>query len=148
MRRPVLLLLLLTSACDALPRDPGDTSGRIASTKVFTVGFLEPDLGGRPQVTGLLKELERRTGAHAHTVPGGGEVLLTRLQAGDLDLAIGRLSKDSPWKSDVALAPPLAASGPEDDPIAIRAAARNGENRWIMTVERASRAVTGTQQQP
>jgi hypothetical protein len=55
---------------------------------------------------------------------------------------IGRFQADSPWATDVAFGPPLLKTGTKDGPLELKAAMRNGENRWIMTVERASRAVS------
>ena len=43
---------------------------------------------------------------------------------------------------DVAFGPPLSTTGTKDTPLQLKAAMRNGENRWIMTVERASRAIS------
>jgi len=73
---------------------------------------------------------------------------LQRLDAGELDLVIGRFTADSPWTSEVAFAPALSTTGAEDAPIELKAAMRNGENRWIMTVERASRAISQKARHP
>ncbi|WP_375195697.1 hypothetical protein [Sphingobium sp.] len=141
MKYPAILALCLLSACDALPRDPADTSARIAERKVFTVGLFEAGLAQDREVKALIALLQRRTGARASWQQGSGEALLQQLDDGRLDLALGRFRKNSPWKTEVAFGPPLRPAGAGDDPIELKAAMRNGENRWIMTVESASRAI-------
>ncbi len=141
MRRSAFALLLL-GACDALPRDPAGTSARIERSRTFTIALADPAIRSAPQVGRLVEEIERRTKAHARWRSGSGEPLFQQLDDGRLDLVIGRFTADSPWATDVAFAPALSKSGSEDVPIELKAAMRNGENRWIMTVERASRAIS------
>ncbi|HUD90460.1 hypothetical protein [Sphingobium sp.] len=136
---PVLLSLV---ACDALPRDPGGTSTRIEQTRSFSVALADPSVRSAPEVGKLIREIERRTNAHPQWRAGLGEKLLQQLDHGSLDLLIGRFTADSPWATAVAFGPALSSSGPKDAPIELKAAMRNGENRWIMTVERASRAIS------
>jgi len=138
----VLIACLMFSACDALPRDPSGTAERVEHRKVFAVGAVDPSARTAPEVLRLIGEIEQRTHAHARWEPGSGEALLQRLDDGTLDLAVGNFRQSSPWESDIAFAPPLSSSGSKDAPMEMKAAMRNGENRWIMTVERASRAVS------
>ena len=138
----ILTTFLLSGACDALPRDPDGTLLRVAQEQRFTVALAEPTVGRAPEVAKLVREIERRTGAQARWLPGSGEELLRQLDEGTIDLVISRFTAESPWASDVAFGPELATSGTTDAPLKLRAAMRNGENRWIMTVERASRAVS------
>jgi hypothetical protein len=137
IRASALLLLFLLPACDALPRDPEGTLHRVESTQRFTVGMTRQSREGQI----LVHAIERRTGAKAQWRSGDAEPMLQALSKGKLDLVIGAFAKDSPWATDVAFAPALISIGPQDKPIEIKAAMRNGENRWIMTVERASRAI-------
>ena len=141
MKYPLLLTLCILSACHALPRDPAGTSQRIAERKIFTVAPVEAGLTRDPGVRALIALLEQRTNARAVWKVGSGETLLQQLDEGQLGRALGRFRKDSPWKMDVAFGPPLRSTGSGDDPIELKAAMRNGENRWIMTVESASRTV-------
>lgn len=134
--------LLLLSACDMLPRDPAGTSQRIERSSTFTVALADPAIRSDPQVDMLIAEIERRTIAHARWRSGSGESLFQQLDDGSLDLVIGRFTADSPWATDVAFAPALSTSDIGDAQIELKAAMRNGENRWIMTVERASRAIS------
>ncbi|MFW2829767.1 hypothetical protein [Sphingomonas sp. ID0503] len=141
MKRALVFCLVLLSACDSLPRDPAGTSDRIARTRTFTVAAVDPSVRAAPEVGALLQAIARTTGARPAWREGTGETVLEALDQGKLDLAIGRFTKSSPWENQIALAPPLATSRTDDAQLELRAAARNGENRWIMTVERASRTV-------
>jgi hypothetical protein len=142
MRGVIVLAMLLLAACDMLPRDPAGTSNRIAQERAFTVALADPAIHAAPEVQWLVHEIERRTGAKAHWQPGAGEGLFQQLDDGTLDLVIGRFLADSPWAMDVAFGPPLSKTGTKAAPLELKAAMRNGENRWIMTVERASRAIS------
>ncbi len=142
MKWVVLLLLSLTAGCDALPRDPAETTQRIKTSREFTVGFADAHVRAASEATRLLSEIERRTSARPRFVALEGEPLLKALDAGEVDLVIGRFAEDSPWATEVAFGPALATGGPKGDRQELKAAMRNGENRWIMTVERASRAIS------
>jgi hypothetical protein len=143
MKRMLLIGLVLLSACEALPRDPGDTTGRVMRDRTFTVGFVSPDLANDPRAAALIRTVGGQVHAKPVRVPGTGDDLLTKLEHGGVDLVIGRFRADSPWKTDIAFAPPLDGEPEASDAISLRAAMRNGENKWIMQVEHASRAVSG-----
>ncbi|WP_404479187.1 hypothetical protein [Novosphingobium sp. BL-52-GroH] len=132
----------LVSACNALPRDPADTSGRIARDHSFKIGFADANAAVDPQSASLVKKLEAATHAKAIIVDAAGEVLLKHLADGEVDVALGDFPANTPWQTEIAFAPPLRTRG-KSDALELKAAMRNGENRWIMTVERASRAVAG-----
>lgn len=142
MKTSSVIMILLLGACDALPRDPAGTSERIVHGRTFTVALADPSVRSAPQVGKLVAEIERRTHARAEWRSGSGETLLQQLDEGAFDLVIGRFTTNSPWATDVAFGPALSTSGSKDAPIEVKAAMRNGENRWIMTVERASRAIS------
>lgn len=129
------------ASCNALPRDPDGTFDRIRHDRTVRIGLLDLPEGRRAEASALIKEVERRAGARAVRRTMATEPALAALQEERLDLVLGTFAKDSPWKTDVAFAPPLARWGGEKHPIALRAAMRNGENRWIMLVEEASRTV-------
>ncbi|MET0240970.1 MAG: hypothetical protein ABW184_13855 [Sphingobium sp.] len=98
--------------------------------------------GAAELVAPLLKQLEQDVGAKPQLSSGAAEPLLALLDAGKLDLVLGPFAKDSPWQTGVAFGPPLRAMPSGDHILELKAAMRNGENRWIMAVEHASRAVT------
>lgn len=145
MRLPVLAALSLLAACDTLPRDPEGTQQAIERSRTFSVAPADGTaIRSDPQVAALIVELERRTGAVAQWRQGSGEMAIQQLSDGKLDLVIGRFHRESPWQAEVAFGPPLSIGGTRDDPIELKPAMRNGENRWVMTVERAARAVSAT----
>lgn len=140
MLLPAACLLLI--ACNAMPRDPAGTSDRIAQSRVIRVG-LATGGGGfcRAASSRLLDRLAHETGARSQLRAGATEPLFTDLQAGRLDMVLAPLSPKSPWATMVAFSPPLATRGEGEDRIDHYVVLRNGENRWIMTVEKAARAV-------
>lgn len=136
---PTACLLLL--ACDALPRDPEGTSERIAQSRVIRVGLATGGGDfGRAASARLLDRLARETGARPQLRAGATEPLFTDLQQARLDVVLAPLSPKSPWATMVALSPPLATRGEGEEKLDQYAVLRNGENRWIMTVEKAARA--------
>lgn len=141
-RLVALALFLLAGGCDALPRDPGGTLKRIEATRRLVVGVaagLPMSRTDRP--ARLIEALERRTGAHAEVRRGAAEPLFVALRNGRIDLVIAPVAADSPWATEISFGPPLATTGDGEERLDLVAAMRNGENRWIMLVERSSRAI-------
>lgn len=128
-------------ACNALPRDPEGTLERVKTERRFSVGFIG-QVGEEPAAGKLVAEIGKRTGARMLPRQGDSEALLQALVEGRADLVVGQFIKDSPWQTDVAFGPVLSRSGPNGEEIELKAAVRNGENRWLMLVESASRAVS------
>jgi hypothetical protein len=143
MKRLLMIGMVLLCSCEGVPRDPGETSQRVMRDKAFRVGFVSPDISREIQTTRLIDQLEKTTGARSEVVAGSGEALLTRLQNGEVDILIGRFQAESPWASEVSMGPALSKSGTPGNPLELKAAMRNGENRWIMQIERASRMIRG-----
>ncbi|PNU05963.1 hypothetical protein [Novosphingobium guangzhouense] len=134
-------LPLLLSACEGLPRDPAGTLARVEKNHIFTVGLVAGAYES-PAARRLLAEIAKRTRARPQVIHGPQEVLLEHLSQGRADLVIGSFSEASPWETEMAFGPALASQGAGKHAIELKAAMRNGENRWIMLVERASRAVS------
>lgn len=133
---------LLVTGCNPLPRDPANTLKTIEASKRIRVGLIaDPQPLAPARTHALLHRLGQETGAAAIVQTGATEPLLDRLQHGELDLVIGNFSEKTPWEPEVALGPPIAVTGPEDRRLQLRAAARNGENAWIVKIEKASKAV-------
>lgn len=137
-----MMMCAALAACDDLPRDPAQTSDRVKVSRRFTVALADRDLRTDAMARRLIGEVERRSGARAHWTTGTEEALFRQLDEGGTDIVIGRFRADSPWTTGVAFAPALTTYGKGKDRLELKAAMRNGENRWIMTVERASRAVS------
>ena len=135
-------LLAAFAACDSIPADPDGTLERVRSERVFRAGLIS---SGPSRVAGaaektFLDRVAAATGARPELTQGAAEPLLLQLEEGELDLVIGPLGPDSPWKPRVAILRPI---GETMDPprLVIVPIARNGENRWIMLLEREARAV-------
>ncbi|CAM8644171.1 MULTISPECIES: hypothetical protein [Sphingobium] len=141
MKILALCCLSLLVACDALPRDPAGSSDAIGHNGVMRVGLVRGDGDfGRAAAARLLDRLSRQTGAHPAIRPGATEPLFQALERGDLDLVLTPLDRKSPWMTRVSLSPPIATQSYKDNRLDYYAVMRNGENRWIMTVESAARA--------
>ena len=139
--KPALLLAaaLLVGGCDAIPADADGTLERIRGERRFRVGLIasaRPPLAA-DRARALLQGLSGATGARPAIEEGAGEAMLTRLEAGEIDLVLGEFSEQSPWAASVTVSEPIATRGP----IVLAAAARNGENAWISLVFREARAV-------
>ncbi|MBV8687116.1 MAG: hypothetical protein JOZ90_01100 [Alphaproteobacteria bacterium] len=138
MKRLLLGCLGLSLAgCDSLPRDPDHTLERVRSEKLIRVGVIAdggegPGLGA---ASAFLGRVARATGARPALRRGASEALLLDLEAGKLDLVLGTVSPDSPWAAEVAILHPLAESAAPQH-LLVSPIARNGENRWIMLLER------------
>lgn len=142
IRLLALPLLLLATGCDALPRDAESTLDRIEASHRMTIGVVAGlPLSRTDRAARLIQSLERETGARATIVRDAGEPMLVALRDGRLDLVIAPVAADSPWAIEVAFGPPLAITGEGDARLDLVAAMRNGENRWVMLVERSSRAI-------
>jgi hypothetical protein len=133
---------LALAACDRLPKDPDGTLDRVRVERSFRVGLIaagdEPV--GAERARAFLARVARATGAKPLMKQAASEPLLLELEDGKLDLVIGPLSPESPWVERVALLQPIG------EPVApqhllLTPIARNGENRWIMLLEREARAI-------
>lgn len=138
MKRLALALPLLLVACADYPRDIEGTSETVTESGTIRVGMIAGS-AVTPASHAFLARLQRQTGASTRLTTGSAEPLLLALEAGELDLVIGELAKDSPWAKDVAVIEPIAARRAGEDEIHLAPIVRNGENRWMMAVERAAR---------
>jgi len=146
MKSLALLLFLSASiaGCGSVPRDPDGTLERVRSTHGFRVGLIADAGGpaGDSEVAAFIAGVSRATGARPIVRRGASEPLLLDLEAGRLDLVLGPISPKSPWADEVAILRPIA------EPVApqhlvVTPIARNGENRWIMLLEREADRVAG-----
>lgn len=137
----LLLAATLLAACENYPRDIGGTLARVTTSHSIRVGIIEGSLDERRRALALsyLGRLRAATGAEADVSRGAAEPLLARLEAADLDLVIGEMTDDTPWLTAVAVIEPLAEREQGERLITLNPVARNGENRWIMLLEREVR---------
>jgi hypothetical protein len=145
MNRLVFLCLGFAAAgCGSLPRDPDRTLERVRSEGIFRVGLIA-DGGtgeGLGETTAFLGRVSRATGAKAAIRSGAAEPLLLDLEGGRLDLVVGAVSPASPWAAEVAILRPIAEpTAPRH--LIVSPVVRNGENRWIMLLEREADVVAG-----
>lgn len=142
MKIAVVVLSLLLCGCGALPRDPEGTSDRIAGSGAIRVGVVRDDAAFGAQASRrLLARLADETAARPLVVVGSTETLFKRLEQGQLDIVLAPVDPESPWTSRVTPGPAIAGAGSGEARVHYRPLMRNGENRWIMTVEQAARAV-------
>lgn len=140
--RSALCAALVLAACDRLPMDPDGTLDRIRSERRFRIGLIaDGDRAVAPERQRLfLGRVARATGASPIFKKGASEPLLIELEEGKLDLVIGPLSPESPWRGRVSLLPPIGGTAAPQR-LDLTPIARNGENRWIMLLEAEARAV-------
>lgn len=135
------LPLLLLAGCDRLPRDTDGTLDRIGERGAVRIGVVDDARADRQTVATLTRRVARDAGVRAVVTGGAGEPLLEALEADEVDLVIGAFPETSPHASEITFTPPVARYTVGGTPLLVRAAVRNGENRWAMLVESASRAV-------
>lgn len=119
-----------------MPHDVESTSERIASRGEIRVGLnAHANAAAKP----FLDRLAKATGARLVFRTGPLEHLVEELDHDRLDVIVVPVRDDALLAEEIALSPPLEGPAAEDRPLALRAAVRNGENRWLMTVEQAAR---------
>jgi hypothetical protein len=140
MKYLTLLTLLALAGCD-YPRDIEGTLDHVRAERVIRVGVIAgaDEDRDKARIAAYLARVGRAAGAVPNVTRGAAEPLFARLDQGDLDLVIGELAQDSPWKTDVMMVEPIAERQEGKARIALSPIARNGENRWIMLLERAVR---------
>jgi ABC-type amino acid transport substrate-binding protein len=132
------LAALGLSACANFPTDPDSTLDRVRSSHVFRVGIIAGGWAGPQQA--FLAGLSKATGARPQLFVGPAELVLTDLEAGKLDLVLGAVAPDSPWAAEVSFLQPIGEQ-PGERRLLLIPMAKNGENAWIMLVERQARLI-------
>lgn len=131
--------VLTLAACANYPRDIAGTLDQVRESKTLRVGYTAIRPEDRRTAQAFVARLERVTGATAQAGDGPAEHQLARLEDGKLDLIVGDFADDTPWLSDVAVIEPLSERREGKRKIGLAAVAANGENRWIMLLEREVR---------
>lgn len=145
MKYLLCLPMLMLAACQNYPRDTAGTLQRIQSGHVVRVGLIAGEAETRDQakIAAYLDRVSKATGARPVVTRGAAEPLLLRLDQGALDLVIGDMSESSPWVADVMVIEPIGETMIGKERVLLSPIARNGENRWIMLLERAVRDGAG-----
>jgi len=137
--------MLCLAGCGNLPKDPDGTLDRIRREHVIRVGRVQ---GGSTidaaEWRQVLTLLEASTEAKPILQFGMLEPLLLDLEAGKLDAVVGgRFDEKTPWKARVSLGPPIRMIETSTGTTASHIVVRNGENAWIMMVQRETKAAGG-----
>lgn len=146
MRFLVAAIAACLAACGPYPDDVAGTLDAVEAQHRIRLGLTPLPDGVAPTTRAFLARLAERTGARIETASRGStEQLFTQLEAGQLDLVITEVAKDSPWLPEVAVIEPLAKRRVGEHELGLSAVARNGENRWIMLLEAQARDMRGGQ---
>lgn len=142
IRLPLFCLPFAAAACGSIPADPDGTLERVGVERTFRVGLISSgkDRVAAAQERKFLERVAAATGARPLLKEGASEPLLLELEDGGLDLVVGPVGPDSPWKTRIAILQPLGETL-EPPRLVVVPIAPNGENRWIMLLEREARAV-------
>ena len=125
MRAALLALTLLLSTGCTYPADPDGTLDRVEGG-VLRAG-VSPSPHAREEIA-LIEGFAGRLGARVRWTRDGEEHLIKRLEAGDLDIVVGGLTRTSPWSTHAALTQPYAGQRVMATPL--------GENAWLVRLER------------
>jgi len=139
LRSATAAAILTLSACSNYPRDIGGTLDRIHRSDRLRVGLAAIRPEDRALAEAFVARLERATGATATATTAPAERQLGRLEQGKLDVVLGEFADDTPWLAEVAVIEPLTEHREGRRTLGLAAVAANGENAWVMLLEREVR---------
>lgn len=135
------VLLLLNRGCD-MPKDPQQTTQAIRQRNAIRVGVSESPpwvVAADAQPQGTEPDLIRRFASGLEVEvqwhAGGESELLGRLEKHELDVVIGGLTADSPWKTRVALTRPYLRKPGQGKAGEHVMAVMRGENDFLVRLE-------------
>lgn len=137
----VALTLALATGCDGIriPQDPEGTFERVSGGELRVGASAEE---GRVVVDGddvsgpladLVEGFAESIDADVEWSVGSEESLVTRIEEGELDLAIGGMTGQTPWVDRVAVTREFPDLPGVDGPVVMLA--RLGENRFVSALE-------------
>lgn len=131
-----MALLLVSTGCSEIRKDPEGTIDRVRQTKVLRAGVIaEGNAPHDPSLDRLVGLVAADTGSHPDIVRGSTETLLPMIERGDFDLVVGELASDTPWATRVAIMPSPEQMKSKDGDTQPVAVVRNGENAWIALIQ-------------
>lgn len=134
-----MLLLVLTGCGISVPADPDGSLQRVVGDELRVGVAAEPDIStAADQPQGPLPDLARDFAEtlHANTTwtVASEESLVRMIESGEIDLALGDFSPQTPWSDRVAISRPFAA--PEGTPAPeLVAFLPLGENAFVSEFE-------------
>lgn len=143
----VLLVVLLLTSCAAIPADPEKTLARIQSSGVLLAGatprppWVElPKQEGQPpggSEVALVEDFAAQLGAEVTWTVAGEEELVRLMENGELDVMVGGLTSQNPYKNKVAFTRPYSKSVDSEGKTHKQVmAVRLGENALLSALER------------
>lgn len=148
----LLLTVLLTGCGVQIPADPDGTLEEITTSGELKVGVsVNPPwttLPATPQddpggvEVELIESFAQSLDVEPVWVVGGEEELVRRLEEGEVHVAVGGLTKKSPWGTTVALSRPYATSTEHGTKVEHVVATVPGENALLSELERHLDEVT------
>lgn len=148
-------LALALAGCGPYPRDPQRTTERVEGGTLRVGVIHDPpfvdlrDAGGSGRLAPhgrevrMARALADSLDARVSWVDGGAGELFEELEHFRLDMVIGGVSAQSPWRQRVALGLPYPIRDAEGRLVRRVSALPPGENRWQMRVERFQRSPAG-----
>lgn len=136
--------LIASLAACGIPRDPEGTLDRVRHGTLRVgvthsdgwVRIDHPHAQPRGCEPDLVRALARELEAEVTWTVGAESELLRRLRHHELDLVVGGLVDDTPWKPKVGLTDDYASDVHGKHVLAVPP----GENAWVIEIERALRA--------
>lgn len=133
--------MLALAACGQFPKDTEATSAHVAASGM-KVGWVDGDRSNG-DLQALVSALARASAKPPRIASGSAEPLLVQLEEGRLDLVVGTFDQTSPWAKRVTFSKPVSTHEIGKAKAEAKAAMRNGEHRWAMTVDKAVSELQG-----
>ena len=128
-------MLLMASGCSDIPRDAAGTLDRVRQTGSLRVGMVsDTDRLPVEAESNLIAQLAHETGSRPAITRGSTEILLPKIEKGELDIVVGRFAPESPWSTRVTFLPAPEHMDAKKGEAASAVAVRNGENGWVTLI--------------
>ncbi len=130
--------LLLGGCGVSIPTDPGGTLDRVRDDGVIRVGAsptpgwveLSDDGGPTGREPGLVEDFAAALDVRVEWTVSGEEDLVTMLDEGEIDLAVGGFTEDNAWVDEVGLTRPYTGTHVMMVPMGENAL-QSGLERWL-----------------